>query len=104
MDEYSLLVPSFLSAIQTFSTGCSGSGIKSIECNRIKFFFYNDDVHDLCYIFSTKIKCSSKKVNSKIQKIVSLFYQEYSSYLKNFTGEVTMFNQFPDALIKLKMV
>ncbi len=105
MDEHGLLIPSFLAAIQLFSTGCSGEGIKSLECNRIKFFFYND-VHDdsLCYILSTKIKCNSKKVNSRIQKIASLFYQEYSSYLKNFTGEVTMFTQFPDSLIKLKMV
>lgn len=93
------LVKGFLSAIQSFSQEMTGSSMRSMNFENLTFHFYMEKkVPGLIYVIITDLDYNLKEVNCKIMKISSLFFDNYSKHLSNFSGDVAPFESFDKTL------
>lgn len=98
------LVSSFLSAIQIFSEEVTGSSMKTINFKNFTFHFYTDSRDkQLFYVIMTDLDYDQNEINCKILRIASLFFDRYSLLLKNFSGDISPFEEFKNRLIEKKI-
>ncbi len=98
------LISSFFTAIQKFSLVITGTSINFIDFEKLLVYFYEDpNDENLLYILITDFNDNPIEINFKMQKIATLFFNNYRQYIKNFKGYVSPFQTFGNTLIKMKL-
>lgn len=93
------LLSGFISAIQIFSKELTGTTMKTINFDKLVFHFYKDSNESgLIYVLVTDEAYETKEVSCKIHRIASLFYDGFSKEIENFTGNISVFNNFAEIL------
>lgn len=100
------LISGFLNAIQSFSSEVTKSYINTINFDNFIFHFYKDSKnYSILFVIITysNSNSNSKEIICKIQKISSIFFDNYSLILNQYDGELTQFYPFSECLTNMRI-
>ncbi|MBD3194095.1 MAG: hypothetical protein GF317_03510 [Candidatus Lokiarchaeota archaeon] len=103
-DLDSNLVASFFSAIQQFALEVSkGKGdryIDSVKLGKFTFHFLINHEYNLYFISKSSNKVRKKMIRTHLHEIERMFINEYQDLIKNYEGEVSLFEKFKNKFEK----
>ncbi|MFX1519700.1 MAG: hypothetical protein ACFFCD_07255 [Promethearchaeota archaeon] len=97
------LLSSFTSAIFTFVSELGERSIEIMDLENLKFLYSYEPMYEL--IFSMSIdRADEKQINTfktVLAEIKTAFIEKYSTFLKKWNGEVSIFNEFGKEVEKI---
>ncbi|MHA1144619.1 MAG: hypothetical protein ACTSRW_07775 [Candidatus Helarchaeota archaeon] len=98
------LISGFLGAIDTFASEVANQSMKSIEFGELKLHFYKHSKNvELLVVLVTDLNEKQDLIQYKLEKIASIFIEQYADHIENFKGDVEIFENFGDILIEMKL-
>ena len=95
------LISGFLAAIIQYAGVASDQPLAGIDFGSLKMAIKSNK--DRIYAILFENTDENKVMQTRLQKIIELFESLYEKELKNFNGDVSIFDNFGDKLIQLKM-
>jgi hypothetical protein len=95
------LISGFISAIQMFSEQLAGSQIEMIELMEKKMAFSKSN-STINAIICDKTD-TNDVISVKIKKVTEIFENEYKQQIKDFNGNIALFDKFGQVLIDLNI-
>jgi hypothetical protein len=98
------LIAGFMSGLETFTKEITGSSIHTIDIGDYKFHFLKDNSSfNLLYVFLCENESQKAKIDFKMKKTAELFTEQYEEELKNFYGEISIFQNFKETLLEMNI-
>ncbi|MHA1341572.1 MAG: hypothetical protein ACTSRZ_16790 [Promethearchaeota archaeon] len=91
------MITSFISAVSIMLNSNSNEQLNTIKLKNSKILIFpgpNDA--KFFTIVRTSIKEKDKNIRREVEKITNLFYSKYGQYIKNWSGNVTIFLDFEE--------
>ncbi len=92
---------STISILQQYCKNFTGKEINIIKMNKLHIGFHTQDNLEFCIIFDADD--TTHNALSKIEQIAHLFLNNYKDVLPIFNGNIKIFHEFSDLLIKSKI-
>ncbi len=92
-----VLFGGFFSAIQNFISNLGEKELKSLVLGNSQLMVYQGD-RDFLFISRSDLKSKEKKIIKYLKLIESKFFELYGEKIKNWDGEVSIFNNFGEII------
>ena len=90
------LIGGFLSAISSFAIEIKGGEIKALNFRNSNFIYSYDTQFGCMFVLITEIEDLEEEAREKIELMKNEFIKRYSSYLEDFSGMVSVFDDFDE--------
>ncbi|MFX0104057.1 MAG: hypothetical protein ACFE75_01030 [Candidatus Hodarchaeota archaeon] len=90
------LFGAMMSALNMFAEQLAEGGLSNFDLQSTRFTIIKK--RDLLFVANSSKQYNQKRVNKELKKISEKFIKHYSEKLKNFNGEIGIFNDFKDEI------
>ncbi len=94
-----ILLSGFFEALISFSEEFEQGSLDQLKFKNTNMNFLKSD--GLLYIIVSDLEDSFTTISTKLKKIARLFFGEYGTFLTDFSGEITSFDNFKKTLLNL---
>ena len=94
-----ILLSGFFEALISFSEEFEQGSLDQLKFKNTNMNFLKSD--GLLYIIVSDLDDSFTTISTKLRRIARLFFGEYGTFLTDFSGEITSFDNFKKTLLNL---
>ena len=90
------LIGGFLTAISSFAKEIKSGEVRALNFRNVNFIYSHDTQYGCIFILIADIFDLEEEVRERLELMKEEFIKRYSSYLENFNGRVSQFQEFDE--------